>query len=763
MEEDIRKIIREHGLDEDKELSTASTYEYGEGDSKKVSPVRKFQIENELQSILGSRETIALYEVLNMLNELTTKEAVEDKVKNGYTRDDEMQVVKEYLERKGIILQSVSLEAENLNDEDIVSPTVAKRTSGVGSLDYRSKETKIKIKKLSVEIRELATKMDEAYRRGRKEGKSLEEIGEEVQDLVEQEEKAWQERKKRYNKKYQEYQEKLNDELFEKFYPIKAEKKMLEDELSYMEEGTKEYEDTLRRLEEVEDEYINVRNFLVENNQGLLYFVLNRNIQDGNVSLKNLSITDYPFSDRIQEGYLGLIYAVENHDNSKGKFSTYAVSSILYHIFNGQRGRKGDSGYPINNVSNIHIPEQLEWDYNIVNRARMNLEGILGREPTYKEIEEVTGFNPKRIRKAEQAYKLSRTESLDQDTGIVHTEDGQEINVENATKLPGEGIPEHIVQRKNITDFVDNTRTTDEVLRQGQAKVNGEVIPENEDTPFELAEGAYVGEELAKMLDTLSEIERKVLEERFGLIEGIGIPKTLEEIARMYGVTTAEIRTIESKALLKLKHPSRSKNLTIFNRDSNFDYIHFTQGDYSRAREKINEEREKASIINKQIEETIEKLMSIGCTFREASIMAHMDAMPLGFDYVTKNTELSKEEVARIINRAITRVEKFERNAESSENGEGKESEEKITSAQDGEGLEESKFNEDIPESDEKTMRAKLVHDINVKLRIIDELTRDIEGNEQRLKKVVGEYIRLRTEYQQTSEQEKGKGETNEQ
>ena len=538
--DDIEKLIREYGLDKDKELSTATTYEYGEGDSKKVTPIRKFQIENELQGILGSRKTIALYEVLDMLNEITTKEAIEDKEKNGYTRDDEMQVVKEYLERNGVILQSVSLEVENLNDEDITEPTVAKRTSGVGSLDYRSRATKRKIPELSKEICELASKMDEAYSTGQKEGKSLDEIAKEVEVLAEQEEGAWKERRKRYNKKYQEYQEKLNDELFEEFYPIRDEKKKLEEELSYMEEGTKEYEDTLKRLEEVEDRYIEIRNSLVENNQGLLYFVLLGNAEDLPINLKVLPVSDYPFSDRIQEGYLGLISAVENYDSSKGKFSTYAVPTIAYHILNGQRGRLGDSGYPINNVHNIHIPDNIINDYYTINRARMNLEETLGREPTYEEIEEETGFKPERIRRIEQIYKLSKTESLEQDTGIVHTEDGQEINLQNATKLPGEGIPEYLKK--------DDRKNPGEVLRQGQAKVNGEVIPEDEDIPYQIAKRNELSEQIAIALDTLSVKERDIIDKRFGFTPN-GKVWSLEEIGSEYGVSRERIRQIVKEAL----------------------------------------------------------------------------------------------------------------------------------------------------------------------------------------------------------------------
>ncbi len=409
-----------------------------------------------------------------------------------------------------------------------------KVTSEVGSLDYRSRATERRIPELSKEISELADKINEAYATGQKEGKSLDEIIEEVKGLVQQKEEEWKEKRKKHNR---EYQEKLNYELFEEFYPIRDEMKKLEDELSYKEEGTKEYEDTLRRLEEVEDRYIEIRNSLVENNQELLYFILGGNATN---LLKALPVSDYPFSDRIQEGYIGLINAVENYEPTKGKFSNYAVQTIKYYISNRQKV-EADPTYSINNVSTIHIPNSIINNYYKINRARINLEETLGREPTDKEIAEETGFKPERIRRIEQAYELLRTESLDQDTGIVYAEEGQEIDIQNATKLPGEGMAEYYTME-------DSRKNPGEVLRQGQAKVNGEILPEDEDMPYQITRRNELSEQIATALDKLSERERDIIEKKFGLTPDCKV-WPLKEIASEYGLSRSRIGQIIKEAL----------------------------------------------------------------------------------------------------------------------------------------------------------------------------------------------------------------------
>ena len=721
--DEIRRLIREYVLDEEKELSTATTYEYGEGSSKKVSQIRRIQIEGQLKSILGSRQTIALYEVIDMLNEITTKESIEDKNKNGYTRDDEMQVIIEYLERNGIILQSVSLEVENLNDEDIVEPTVAKRTSGVGSLDYRTRDTKRKIPELSREIYELALKIDQMYIEGRKQGKNLEEIAEETQDLVEQVEKTWKERRKLYNKRYKKFDRDLNKKLFAEFQQVKNEKTKIENELFSTEEGTKEYEEKLKKLDEIENRYIDIRNSLVENNQGLLFFILQRNIRNLKGKLEDASIEEYPFVDRIQEGYLGLIKAVERYDNSTFEFSSYAVPKILYAVIQGKNGRLNNM-YPMNNVRNIHIPSQLMEDYYKIDKARKYLEKVLGREPTDEEIERETAFAPERIRRAEQAYNLSKTESLDQDTGIVYMEDGQEFSVENATKLSGEGIPEHVIQRKNDNEFRDVRGNPGEVLRQGQTKVNEEVTPRDEDIPFETMLGNTVAEQLALMLDKLSKRERELIEEAFGLTDSIS--KELEELS------SQRKAMIVNKALLKLRHPSRNGEIMKLlklddNLDTvNIDQLHIEPGEYSRAKQRLEEEKKHRAKIEAENEKAKalrkKELREMGCTPKESEIIAIMERTGKTAEDIAKSMGIDLEEATRLIDSAMAK----------------------------------------ISENESKQQRIRLEQSITSKIERIRGLTAQEDRNQEEIQMAIEELNGLTSEYLRKFPQEKDKGEIDE-
>ena len=91
----------------------------------------------------------------------------------------------------------------------------------------------------------------------------------------------------------------------------------------------------------------------------------------------------------------------------------------------------------------------------------------------------------------------------------------------------------------------------------------GDFIPdEDASEPMEAASLALLREQLSEVLDTLTPRERKVLELRFGMVDGRC--RTLEEVGKEFDVTRERIRQIEAKALRKLRHPSRSKKLRDF-------------------------------------------------------------------------------------------------------------------------------------------------------------------------------------------------------
>jgi RNA polymerase primary sigma factor len=247
----------------------------------------------------------------------------------------------------------------------------------------------------------------------------------------------------------------------------------------------------------------------VQHQRRIRYQKARRELAEGNLRLvvsiaKRYRNKGLPFSDLIQEGNRGLMRAVDKYEHRLGyKFGTYATWWI----------RQGITRALADHARTVRVPCHQVGRLAAIERVRGELSVANGKEPTVEEIASVLGVDP-------------------EETQSLRVVSRHPVSLHEP--LGGDG-------ERALEDFLDDPGATN---------------------PGSMVDQHLLRERIGEVLRSLTPREREVIELRFGLRDGH--PRTLEEVARAYGITRERIRQIEARGLLKLRQPLRSQRLAEF-------------------------------------------------------------------------------------------------------------------------------------------------------------------------------------------------------